>query len=363
ILLNRYHQWQLPKHLESLDKRAQKAISQKEIKPSTEQLARLHAARYEYSVANRREGTQALKQWILYNEQAHCAEKLQLACLAWAESTLNKEVFEIPFLPEVIKEVEKYDWQEIPQIGAYYFCYQALRSKPETGYFEVLIQRLETYQQELKTETLRSIYLLALNFCIRRYNAGDKAYLQTEFDLYRASLEAGHLFSEGKLSRFTYRNIVTVCLALRQIEYGIEFTAYYQDYVEAPFATSSFHFNMARLCHFQQQYHAALDHLQQTEFEELFVQLAARVTQVKIYFETEEVDLFLNQIQNLKKFLYRKKKRIGYHLENYQQFLKHAERLIEFDYWSKEKQQGFIRQIQETPNLAEREWLLLQSQA
>lgn len=362
-LLKIYEQENQAKHFESQEKRIEKQFQGLSIQTleTLYQQADRAAIQYRYQVKNRRAGYESLSRWIQYSDLFFYAQKLEHACLAWAETTVNQQEFDLPLLDSILLEIESRGLETNPLIGAYYYCYQALRSDLQEGYFDLLIQKLDQYKQELTPETLRSVYLLALNFCIRRYNAGDKAFLPTEFDLYKAGLESGYLISEGRLSRFTYRNIMTVCIALEDWKFAESFTIQYRDFLDAKFAESSYHFNMARLTYHKKDYSSAEKHLQQTEFEELFVQLAARVVQIKISHETESTDLLQAQLANLKKFLYRRKKELGYHLENYQNFVKFAEKLPAFQFWSKTKQSDYLNRLHATPNCADREWLIDQT--
>lgn len=356
-----YRVLNLPKHFASQIKRTQKEQEQTLINNAEyyETAYKFEAEKYDFATASRRRGEVHLEAVGDNLDIAYFSRKLQHACLILAQKTVQPTDYSVKLLEEILNLIEKENYLNIPVISVYYHCFHALRKAPDSGWFERFRTELETHASVFPKEELGELYRLALNFCIRQYNAGNKAYLEEEFELYRESLEGGFLYIDGFLSRFTYRNILTVCIALNKLEWAEDFNAQYKEKVREKYRESSYSFNFARLEYRRKNYKKALLLLQKSEFEELFINVAAKIVMLKIYHETGEWDVLFSHIQNLKNYIYRQKD-LGYHRENYLNFLRHAGKLTEKTSLSKSEINKLVKSIQDEGKLAERDWLIEQ---
>jgi len=356
-----YRSLNLPKHFESQLKRTEKEQKKTEINNAKyfETNYKFAAEKYDFATSQRRRGEVHLEAVGKNLDIAYFSKKLQHACLVLAQKTVQPTDYSVKLLEEILDLIEKENYLDIPVISVYYHCFHALREAPNSGWFERFRINLETHAKVFPKDELGELYRLALNFCIRQYNAGNKAYLEEEFELYRESLEGGFLYIDGFLSRFTYRNILTVCMALNRLEWAAEFNEKYKSKVRQKYRDSSYSFNFARLEYRRKNYKKALILLQKSEFEELFINVAAKIVMLKIYYETSEWDVLFSHIQNLKNYIYRQKD-LGYHRENYLNFLKYAGKLMEKTSFSKTEINRLIEIIKNEGKLAERDWLIEQ---
>ncbi len=313
--------------------------------------------RYGYAVQYRRGGEQL--NIAGHNlDIVYFVKKLEQASYGLVHTAVYKTKHSPALLSEILEHIEQEGLCSIPIVSIYYHCYLSLSQPPESGWFHRFRRELDRHKQLFPAEELGSLYLLALNFCIRQYNAGNNAYLQEEFELYREGLEGGYLYKDGYLSRFTYRNIMTVCIAVNQLSWAADFIHRYRSKLEPQYREAAFSFNLARLAYQQKDYKAALILLQKSEFEEIFINISAKILMVKIFYETEEWDVLQAHLDSMKVFLYRKRN-IGLHKENYLNFIRLAQKLPEINYMSIEDKIKLQTQIQQEKRLAERAWLLI----
>lgn len=287
---------------------------------------------------------------------AYFARKLEQACYMIIHQNIYKKEYKSALLSEIIHHIEQEKLIEIPVISIYYHCYQALRKEPQSGWFERFRLELEKHKKLFTPDELHPLYLLALNFCIIQYNAGNIAYLEEEFNLYKECLEGGYLYKDGYLSRFTYRNFMTVCIAADKLDYAAIFIEEFISKLEPQYQESAYSFNTARLAYYQKRYKDALLLLQKIEFDEFYAQISAKIIMLKIFYEIDEWDVFSNYIDNMKTQIYRKKD-IGTHKENYLNFLKYARKLQELESMSKAQKNKMLNDIENEKRIAERAWL------
>jgi hypothetical protein len=157
------------------------------------------------------------------------------------------------------------------------------------------------------------------------------------------------------LSRFTYRNVVTIGLVMRAFDWVENFIHEFRDRLEKRHRESMFSFNLARLEYERRNYGAALQLLQKSEYADLLLNLAAKTVVLKIFFETDETDALESHLAAMQRFI-RRKKIMGYHRENYLNLIHFTRRLLEV--FEKKELEALREEIAGAKAVAEREWLL-----
>lgn len=290
---------------------------------------------------------------------AFLAKKLKQSCLALSHGAIANVEYDTGLLQLVLSYLENADWlDEHPAIGLYFYYYQAA-TKQEQRYFEKLKKGLSQTGYLLPTQEQRSLFLLAINYGIQQFNKGNEDYLHEVFDLYREALEKGVLLENGQLSRFAFKNIAGIAIRLGEFAWTDGFIKQYNKTIEPRHRRNYSDFNWAKLYFAQKQYDKAQQLLQKIEYEDVFLNLDAKVMLLKIYFETEELNVLDSFIRSFSRFLQRKKG-LGYHRENYLNTLLFAQRLIDLNPFDKKEKKKLVQEIEETKALGEKEWLLEQ---
>ena len=99
-------------------------------------------------------------------------------------------------------------------------------------------------------------------------------------------------------------------------------------------------------------------YLQKVNYEEIFLNLDARVMQLKIYYELSEYEVLEAFLQSFRMFLIRQRKRLVYHYEVYKNIIHFVQALMRLPTLSKSQINRLRQKITATPTLTEREWLL-----
>ena len=110
-------------------------------------------------------------------DHAFLARKLWQACAMLSHRNVSNATYEFGFLDAVLAHVEQSDALDNPAVAIYYHCYQALQNASESAHFRQFRHLLVLYSEQFPAEELRDLYILAINYCIRQYNAGNPEYL------------------------------------------------------------------------------------------------------------------------------------------------------------------------------------------
>ena len=112
---------------------------------------------------------------------------------------------------------------KLPAIAIYYHSFKSISGQGSEEHFYQLKKQLDTKGALFPPQELRVIYLLTINYCISRINAGASSFVRESYDLYKNGLERDIFLENGVLSRFTFSNVVTTGLNLKEYKWVEDF--------------------------------------------------------------------------------------------------------------------------------------------
>ncbi|MBL7783759.1 MAG: hypothetical protein JNM22_21160, partial [Saprospiraceae bacterium] len=119
----------------------------------------------------------------------YLAEKLRHACTQISHQAVFKTSYGFGLLPNVIDQVEPNGFLEVPAIALYYYCYRFLTEQYSFDYFQKFRQELHQNGHFFPDTELKELYLLAINYCIRKINEGVEPFILEGWELYREGLD------------------------------------------------------------------------------------------------------------------------------------------------------------------------------
>lgn len=291
-------------------------------------------------------------------DKAFILRRLKLSCELLSHQAVYNTTYESGMLDVLLEHLATHPhWLNQNDIALYYHCCLALLRPAEKGHFEHLKPLLLQVERVFPASECRDILLLALNFCIRKLNEGDVHFAHEGLELYQHALQQGYLLEKGLLSRFTFRNIVGMGLRIEAFEWVEYFIKTYGDKLPPEHHESMVSFNLARLAYIRQRYGEAIALLQKADYEDLLLNLAARILLLKIYYETRALRPLEASLEATKIFL-RRKKIIGYHRDNYQNILRYFEKLMALNPFDTAEKKALQTALEQEEHLTERDWFL-----
>ncbi len=295
------------------------------------------------------------------------AQKFRYECIALSHEWMSKskrlerdiwiESFVIKDRPELL---------EIPTIAVYFYGYKILKS-PEieenfVNYERLLDQHLKLFPKDEAVDLI----LMGTNYCIRRLNNGDTNYASKTFELYKLGINNGAFLEKGYLSRFSFKNIVTLGLKLKEYVWTEKFVIENIKHLEEKYKESSFAYNMANIAYEKKDYEKALQLLQKADYDDIFIMLANKNILLKIYYELEYNEPLEYLIGSML-MLIRRRGLEQVYKNNYTNICNVVKKLyvvkttlLEDKKMLNNKKKLLLKYIQNTKPLTERDWLLKQ---
>ena len=293
-------------------------------------------------------------------DRYYVAHKLRHACHLHAYTNMRAGDHELLLLSEALSLMEDNPWPDSPVVTIYFKLYQALRSTDEANApFAVFKEVLATHGPHFPTDELRSIYLLAINHCIRQLNTGKAHYLREAFTLYSLGLERDVLLVGGELTPWTYKNIVSAGLKLDELDWTDHFIEQYAARLDPAFREAFHSYNKAHLHYHRGQLREASHLLSTANISDLVLQLGAKVLLAKCYYGLGKIDLLSYQLNNFR-HLIRNRKITTYHRDNYTNFITIMHALTDVTTNDKASRNAFRAQVEAADILTERGWFLEQ---
>lgn len=313
--------------------------------------------RYLYDTSVKRTETLNLQSLSDLMDTAFIVRKLRLACASLSHRAVFKTDYRVGLIEPVLAHVEAEQMTEIPAIGLYYHCYRFLTEPTPDAHFERFRALLFEHAGLFPDDELRSFYLLALNFGVKKINESAEGWLRATFDLYKSALERDLLLENGVLSRFAFNNIVAIALRIGEIDWAEQFILQYKPRLERQWREATAVLNLARVAYARRDYKTALLNLQRSDYKDLINNLIAKTLQLKIYYETAEYNLLESHLSSMQNFI-RRHTAIGYHRTNYSRIVHYTRQLTTLRFNDPRAVAALREQVEKEEILTEKEWLL-----
>jgi len=291
-------------------------------------------------------------------DATYIADKLRQSCLMLAhQAVYKKQDYDIAMLDDILTVVKTKDFLNYPAIAIYYYSYMAQTEQEDESHFLNLRNEITENGHFFPKSEIRDIYLLAINYCVGRSNAGMPHYLRELFNLYRYGLEQKVLMDEGVLSRYTFINIVTNATILKEFDWIASFIREYKKYLEAKYQDNIVSYSQGKLHFAKKEYDKAMRLFNQVEYDDILINLNAKVMQIQMFFEQEEFDVLESFLESTRTYLMRKKV-IAYHRSTFKNFLRFTKKLVKVNPFSQTQCMKLKKEIEAAAPLTEKKWLL-----
>lgn len=287
---------------------------------------------------------------------SYLAQKLRQTCFSVSLKRVHSTDYDPGLLPHLLEIAGAPKYQAVPAIALYYHGYFALVQPEEEEHFQKFKNLLSEFYTQFPRDELRDLYLLATNYCIRRMNKNARQYEHFALELYKEGLKNKALLIDGVLLPFTFSNIAAFAMMAGDYEFTEAFLKEYKSALGEEYREPIYAFNLARLRYRLGNFEEALPLLQKEIYRDLLLNLSAKTLTAKIFYESEEYNVLHSHLDAMQQFI-RRKKVIGYHRENFQNFISLLRKIVDIPKFDKEKRAGLKKEILEVKAVVERKWL------
>ncbi len=180
---------------------------------------------------------------------------------------------------------------------------------------------------EIEIEEKKELYGYLQNFTIKQINKGNRKFLNHLFEIYKEIIQNGVIYSDGHLSEWKYKNVITAGCRLNKMEWTRQFIENYKDKLKPSSRENAYKFNLAAYHNFNGNHNETLNILRDVQFSDIYYHLDTNVLLIKTYFALGEHDLLLNLLDTFRIFILRNNKVSTYQKKLYKNLIKHTKKL------------------------------------
>jgi hypothetical protein len=317
----------------------------------------LESERYQHRVLHEREAPTGLARVTEPLDRFFTLENLRWAGTALSLQARYGAQNLLPYSGPVLRHAAAADSERAPEVVLMRLGYEALQDTDNEENFRQLKALIAEKGQLFSPAETRDLYLLAINFCLRRHNRGERpAYTREALLLYRDALERGLLFENGLLQKFTFNNILRLACTSGEREWAQFFLEKYSPCLPPDDRENIYRFNLASWHYLGGDYAQVPALLQTFDFSDRDTQLAARHMLLRSYFELQEWQALDSLLKSFYSFL-RRRHDIGYQRLMYLNLIKFTRKLMAGPL-SRRKAAQLAERVRAETYVAEREWLL-----
>lgn len=294
------------------------------------------------------------------NDVAFLANKLRLGCIMLSHQAVFKTEYDMGVLPEVVQKIEKEKLHlDVPAVAIYYYGFKAISLPEEELFYQKLKEEILKNGDFFPKSETRVIFLMAINYCIQKTNAGKREYFREAFELYQTGMKKELFLENGVLSRFTFGNSISIALNLKEFGWVEKQIAENSAKLERKYRENFVRFYQARLHFERKEYDEAMLLLAQSEYDDILMNLHAKTMLVKMYYELDEDNALDSLLSSMRTYVQRKKV-LGYHKANYKNIISLTKKLFRVNPFDRGQIEKLREEVENTSPLTERKWLLEQ---
>jgi len=293
---------------------------------------------------------------INYLDRFFLAEKLRLYCETLIRRNVISHSYDILFIDEIIKHIDEFDYSDIPAISIYHQIQLSRTEFDNEEHYFKLKQLIEQHWDLFPNKQAKEIYTFAINYCIGKINKGKSKFLE-EFILLNEDLLKKGLLTEGELSPWKFKNIVTAALRLDMFDWTKNFINKYHDKIPEGYRSNAVTFNMSKVYWYEKDYDKVIELLREVEYEDIFYNLDSKVILLITYYEVDEIEPLYSLLDSFRVFLNRHKEIKLDKRQTYLNLIKFVKRLTKIMPGDQKAIDKLKKEVEETSGIANAKWL------
>jgi hypothetical protein len=285
----------------------------------------------------------------------HRRKRLQLACEAVNATRVLAQPNTLPDMSATLNAIVPDD-----VLGnAYRHAMLSMTGPADEENFRALRQLLHENGALIEANELRDLYQYVLNYSIRAVNQGRLEHQAELFATYKDLSDSGALITDGFISPWDFKNIVTVSIRVGETGYASSFIDGFASHLPPDRMENALLYNRAHILYATTKHRQALGLLRQVDLDDPFYRLDARSILMKVYVALDDHEALFHHLNAFSIFLRRDKQVSDTQRKGYINTIKAVKVMAEYGH-DPRRMARLRERIDTLEHLADKGWLLLE---
>ncbi len=309
----------------------------------------------EYNVHNKRTQNIGIQEVLDDLDAYYLLEKFNYSTTAISHQKVYTTKYDLGFLPYILKEKDNIkSIKNNPAINTFHACHLSILDTENSDYYFAFKKLLFKNAKLFSDKELIYFHLGAAISCTSRHNRGEERFTLEVQEIHEHAIQLGVY---KNLNQFIFRNVVTFGLHNKKYQWVEDFINEYGPRLKTKHQDAMIAWTRASLAYKRKEYKKALTFLQEAKFEDLLHNLYAKITMMKIYFETNEIEVLQSHLKAMETFT-RRHPQIGYHQQLTLDMILFMRKIITLNPYDKTAKGKLRKEIEAINNIGWKKWLL-----
>ncbi|MGB4846266.1 MAG: hypothetical protein WBP41_00010 [Saprospiraceae bacterium] len=291
-------------------------------------------------------------------DRFYLAEKLRYYCTILSHQNFAALDYKMLFIDEIIQHVELHGYDEVPPIRIYYQILLTYKHPDNRNHYDILRELITKHIHYFPESQVKEILDSTFNYCVLKSNSGSPEFVRELFTLYIESLENKTIFVRGLITPWSFKNIVTAGLRLREFDWVESFIHSYKNLLEPRFQSNSTTFSLAQLYFYKKDYPNVIGLLSKVEYNDLSYNLGSKTLLMASYYELDEMEALSSFLDTFRVYLSRNKEipvaRRKYFLDT----ISIVKRMARISPGDKKEIEKLQTEVNNTDKIVDKNWIL-----
>lgn len=291
-------------------------------------------------------------------DRFYLAEKLRYYCTILNHQHLADLNYKMLFIDEIIDHVEANDYSDTPPIVIYHQILLSYKEPNDKKHFNSIKSLIEQHIHIFPETEVKEILDSALNYCIKKMNAGETEFVREAFSLYQDWLERDLLQVRGNIDPFHFKNIVTAGLRLNEFDWVENFIHVYSLKMDESHRFNALTFNLAQLYFYKKEYQKVIQKLNLVEYDDMTYNLNSKTLLMASYYELDEIEALGSLLDTFRVYLNRNKELPATRRKHYLTTISLVRRLSKITNGDTKQIEKLTNEVETTQGVVSKNWIL-----
>jgi len=262
------------------------------------------------------------------------------------------------FIDEIIDHVEANDYSDTPPIVIYHQILLSYKEPNDKKHFNSIKSLIEQHIHIFPETEVKEILDSALNYCIKKMNAGETEFVREAFSLYQDWLKRDLLQVRGNIDPFHFKNIVTAGLRLNEFDWVENFIHTYSLKMDESHRFNALTFNLAQLYFYKKEYEKVIQKLNLVEYDDMTYNLNSKTLLMASYYELDEIEALGSLLDTFRVYLNRNKELPATRRKHYLTTISIVRRLSKITHGDTKQIEKLTNEVETTQGVVSKNWIL-----